>query len=167
MVVESQSHKLSDAQAADPRHVNGAVSLSSDAAPKKKARTKSKDKKVVASPARNGKKTGEGVKSKKEPPKPQTRKVDNTSGKKVVLKVKSSDWARLSESTLKRKTVKELVGYLADKVRDLIVLFRENKRQLCLTQGLFETTIYQGVECKDENGKMLRKDSLVGLVLSK
>ena len=36
---------------------------------------------------------------------------------KKTIVVSKADWKSLSESTLKRKTVKELTGYLSDKVR--------------------------------------------------
>merc|ERR1712194_762261 len=69
------------------------------------------------------------------------KKIDvakETETKEKTVAVSTPSWGRLSESTLRRKTVKQLTGYLADK----------------------------GVEFTDESGKTLRKDSLVGLVLS-
>jgi len=50
-----------------------------------------------------------------------------------TLVVSKSDWKSLSESTLKRKTVKELTGYLSDKVRRLSISMEYS---LCLSLSL-------------------------------
>lgn len=65
-------------------------------------------------------------------------KAKTSVGKETTAGAKRS-WDKLSESTLKRKTVKQLTEYLAEK----------------------------GVRCIDESGKTLKKDSLVSLVLSR
>ena len=79
---------------------------------------KKKIKVTTAKEAKTAKKSKKSAVKKSEPTPAST--APPKSAKKRVKKtivVSKSDWKSLSEATLKRKTVKELTGYLAEKVR--------------------------------------------------
>ncbi|CAB9501749.1 expressed unknown protein [Seminavis robusta] len=108
-----------------------------------KENTKKKETKPAK--ATGAAKATRGVEADGKPETKETRKVvakNQTKTTKVTSnKTKEAtklDWARLAPSTLKRKTVKELTGYLEKK----------------------------GIQVKDENGKTFKKDTLVHLILN-
>ncbi|CAB9515960.1 expressed unknown protein [Seminavis robusta] len=121
----------------------------SKASPAKASRKKQKAMKSVQAKTNfgvvNGVNGDAGVKTSA-PAKTKVQATNDTPKKKVKKEAAATktngaaepDWTSFAQSTLKRKTVKELTSYLETK----------------------------GVEVTDENGKTLKKDSLVGLVLS-
>ena len=85
-----------------------------------KGRTKSvkkgaETKKATPAPKNSNKKTKSSGKAK-------TKSVTKKSAKSVSGRTPVSDWQKLSEATIKRKTVAELTSYLTEKVRINIIL---------------------------------------------
>ena len=83
------------------------------ATPAAKKKTKGKAKKV----AKTAKKSPKSATKKSEPsPAPSLAPKSAKERVKQTIVVSKADWKSLSESTLKRKTVKELTVYLSEKV---------------------------------------------------
>lgn len=94
----------------DSSRVKGArPSANADSSPQKKSSKKSKESKGKQTIAKTDSKAKKTVKSR-------TTKAKVAKPNKGKAALKSSDWTKLSESTLKRKTIKELTGYLEEKV---------------------------------------------------
>lgn len=117
-----------EATKAAPSKVKGANARASS---EKTTATKKKTKTAARKKLKRSKKTAQ--------PDEGAKLETKTNKRNIVVEGTSLDWGSLTQSTLKRKTVKELVGYLNDK----------------------------GVACTDGKGKRLKKDLLVALVLSK
>lgn len=81
-------------------------------APAEQSKMKGATKKAAAVATKPGKKKTVKVKGTRSQVSPKESVESNQS----VVVPSDDDWSQLSESTLKRKTVKELTGYLSDKV---------------------------------------------------